>query len=142
MFTKILVALDGSDISMLAFNRALNISKQDNAELHLAYVVEKGMASIGPADGSHLLLLEKVEAEGREMIEKQAEIAKNEGVNVFTHILNGHAGEEITNLSSKIDCDLLVVGSLGKGKIDRLLLGSVSSFVVKSAKTNILVVRK
>ncbi|HJK27436.1 MAG TPA: universal stress protein [Methanocorpusculum sp.] len=44
-------------------------------------------------------------------------------------------------MSTKIGADLIVVGSLGKSKLDRLLLGSVSSYVVNYSKTNILIVR-
>jgi len=142
MFHKILVALDGSDVSILAFNRALDMSRENKSELHLVYIVEQRLATLGPNDGGRMMILQKFEEEGRELLNKYTDVAKTEGINAISHLLTGHAaGEEIVNLSSELDCDLLVVGSNGKSALDRLLIGSVSSFVVKSAKTNIMVVR-
>ena len=53
----------------------------------------------------------------------------------------GHAGSEIVALADKEKCDLIVVGSHGKSNADKLLIGSVSSFVVAHSTIATLVVR-
>jgi nucleotide-binding universal stress UspA family protein len=53
----------------------------------------------------------------------------------------GDAGSEIISLAEQEKCDLIVIGSHGKSRIDRLLSGSVSSFVVTHSKVTTMVVR-
>lgn len=141
MFTKILTAVDGSDISELAVEKAVTLAKQNNAELHLIYVIETGFITPGPGDTVRDLVHKRFEEEGATILEKSSEKAKAAGVAVVSHLEVGHAGNTIINSADKLGCDLIIVGSLGKSKLDRLLLGSVSSHVVNYAKTNILVIR-
>ena len=53
----------------------------------------------------------------------------------------GDPAEEIMNVASKRNADLIVMGAKGLGKIDRILLGSVSTRVVQYATCPVLVVR-
>ena len=142
MFTKILVALDGSDISKTAFSRAADIAKQNNADLHALYVIESAIGSPGPVDTTWELIYQRFENEGRDLMAGLIKEAEASGVKVTPHIETGHAGDTIVKTASKLGCDLIIVGSLGKTKLDRLLLGSVSSHVVNYGKTNILIIRK
>ncbi|MDO5844614.1 MAG: universal stress protein [Methanocorpusculum sp.] len=141
MFKKILVSLDGSDISKHAFSRALDLAKTSKAELHVIYVIESGMISPGPVDTTWELIYQRFEKEGRDLLEELTQQAKEQGVTLTTHLEAGHAGETIVKTSAELGCDLIVIGSLGKSKLDRLLLGSVSSYVVNYGKTNILIIR-
>ena len=53
----------------------------------------------------------------------------------------GHAGSEIVSLADHEKVDLIVVGSHGKSQADRLLIGSVSTFVVTHSTVTTMVVR-
>ena len=141
MFTKILTAVDGSEISGRAVERAAELAKQSGAELHLIYVIDAGFISPGPGDSVRDLVHQRFETEGKDALEKFTAKAKDAGVSVESHLEVGHAGNTIIKKAEELACDLIIVGSLGKSKLDRLLLGSVSSHVVNYAKTNILVVR-
>ena len=141
MFTKILAAVDGSEISARAVEKAADLAKQNNAELHLIYVIETGFISPGPGDSVRDLVHQRFEAEGKETLEKLTAKAAEAGITAEPHLEVGHAGNTIIETAKNLACDLIVVGSLGKSKLDRLLLGSVSSHVVNYAKTNILVIR-
>ena len=66
---------------------------------------------------------------------------KKEMLEQTTEIRQGHAGNEIVRAAGEIGADLVVVGSHGKSEVDRLLLGSVSSFVVSNCATTVMVVR-
>ncbi|WP_319379471.1 universal stress protein [uncultured Methanocorpusculum sp.] len=142
MFTKILVAIDGSDISKSAFNKAIELVKMSKAELHVIYVIESGIISPGPVDASWELIYQRFEKEGRDIMEELVEDASKKGVIVTPHLEAGHAGDTIINMASELECDLIVVGSRGKSKLDRLLIGSVSSHIITYAKTNTLIIKK
>ena len=141
MLTRILTAVDGSEISERAVEKAASLAKQNNAELHLIYVIETGFLTPGPGDSVRDLVHQRFETEGKETLAILTARAKDAGVTVESHLEVGHAGTTIVETAEKLGCDLIVVGSLGKSKLDRLLLGSVSSYVVNYAKTNILVIR-
>ncbi|HJJ48431.1 MAG TPA: universal stress protein [Methanocorpusculum sp.] len=142
MFSKILVALDGSEISKIAFTRALDLAKSNGAELHAVYVIESGIATPGPVDTTWELIYQRFEKEGKSLMEDLNTEASEAGIKVIPHVETGHAGDTIVKLARELDCDLIVIGSLGKSKLDRLLLGSVSTHVVNYGKTNILIIRK
>lgn len=141
MFTKILVAIDGSDISKIAFNKAIELAKMSKAELHAIYVIESGMISPGPVDTSWELIYQRFEKEGRDVMAELVEEASKKGVNVIPHLEAGHAGDTIINTALELECDLIVVGSRGKSKLDRFLIGSVSMHIVNYAKTSTLIIK-
>jgi nucleotide-binding universal stress UspA family protein len=82
-----------------------------------------------------------LEREGEEVLAKARTSAKDRGVALTTFIRHGHAGNEIITLAEQQKVDMIVVGSHGKSKADRLLLGSVSNYVVTHGTITTLVVR-
>jgi nucleotide-binding universal stress UspA family protein len=53
----------------------------------------------------------------------------------------GHAGSEIIALAEQEKSDLTIIGSHGKSNVDKLLIGSVSTFVIAHSKISTMVVR-
>ncbi len=141
VFANILVAIDGSEASQRAFDRALDIAKRGNTTLHAAYIVETGLFSSLPADNTVEIMYNVLKTEGDNVLAKVQEQAKAAGVAVKTHLKFGHAGSEIISLADENKADLIVVGSHGKSQTDRLLIGSVSTFVVTHSKVSTMVVR-
>ena len=141
VFTNILVALDGSEVSQRALIRAADEAKLWNANLHAIYVVETGLFSSLPLDNTVEILYSVLEKEGNEVLERAKKFGADKGISVFTHMEQGHAGSEIVALAEREKVDLIMVGSHGKSKTDRLLIGSVSSFVVTHGTASIMVVR-
>jgi nucleotide-binding universal stress UspA family protein len=82
-----------------------------------------------------------LEKEGEDVLKKAKTFAHDKGVVVTTHMKQGHAGNEIITLAEEQKANLIVVGSHGKSKADRLLLGSVSNYVVTHGIITTLVVR-
>lgn len=141
MFSDILVAVDGSNMGRRAFEVALDEARVWKAKVHVVYVVETGLFSSLPMDSTWEIMFSMLEKEGQETLERAKEAAQKAGVALETHIRQGHAGNEIVRTAGEIGADLIVVGSHGKSEVDRLLLGSVSSFVVSNSKVAVLVVR-
>jgi nucleotide-binding universal stress UspA family protein len=141
VFTNILVAIDGSDASQRAFVRAVEEAKVWNARLHVIYVVETGLFSSLPADNTVEIMYRVLETEGNTVLEKAKKVAAEKGVTPITHMKQGHAGSEVITLADKEKVDLVMVGSHGKSQADRLLIGSVSTYVVTHSKVTTMVVR-
>lgn len=55
-------------------------------------------------------------------------------------VKEGHAKSEILSYAHNWPADMIVVGSHGKGAMQRMLLGSVSSAVVEHARCSVMVV--
>jgi nucleotide-binding universal stress UspA family protein len=104
-------------------------------------VVETGLFSSRPADNTVEIMYSALEKEGEEVLAKARTLAKERGVPLATSIRQGHAGNEIVHLAEQQKADLIVVGSHGKSKADRLLLGSISNYVVTHGTITTLVVR-
>jgi nucleotide-binding universal stress UspA family protein len=141
VFTNILVAIDGSEASQRAFDRALDIARAGNTSLHATYVVETGLFSSLPADNTVEIMYNVLKHEGESILAKVKGQATTTGITLITHIKFGHAGSEVINLAEKLKADLIIVGSHGKSQTDRLLIGSVSTFVVTHSKVSTMVVR-
>ncbi len=141
MFTKILVAIDGSKMSEKAVQTSVEEARVWNAKVHLLYVIETGLFSSLPMDNTWEVMYSMLEKEGNDALDRMKQIASDRGVEAETHLKQGHAGTEILRTAEELGVDLVVVGSHGKTNIDRLLLGSVSSFVVTNSKVSVTVVR-
>jgi len=141
VFTNILVSVDGSDASQRALVRAVEEAKVWNARLHVVYVVETGLFSSLPADNTVEIMYRVLEKEGNTVLEQAKRYAAEAGVTAITHMKQGHAGSEIVTLADKEKADLVMIGSHGKSRADRLLIGSVSTYVVTNSKVTTMVVR-
>jgi nucleotide-binding universal stress UspA family protein len=141
MFGKILVAIDGSAMSERALESALDEARVWKAALHVVYVVETGLFSSLPMDNTWEVMLSMLEKEGHTALNNAKSKAEAKGVSVNIHLKQGHAGSEIVKTAENTGADLVVVGSHGKSNVDRLLLGSVSGYVVSNCGNAVLVVR-
>jgi nucleotide-binding universal stress UspA family protein len=141
VFTNILVAIDGSSVSDRALARAVDEARIWNAKIHAVYVVETGLFSSLPTDNTVEIMYRVLEKEGQEKLAVAKAFAQTQGISLTTHMKQGHAGSEIIALAEREKIDLIIVGSHGKSNADKLLIGSVSAFVVAHSKTATLVVR-
>ena len=150
MFTNILVALDGTEISEIALVQAVDQARIWNAKIQAIYTAETPQFNSLPIDQTYGMdttfemnrVIEKAEeSEGAEVLEKAKKYCAEKGITLIPHMKYGDAGSEIISLAEQEKSDLIVIGSHGKGSIDRLLSGSVSSYVVTHGKVTTMVVR-
>jgi nucleotide-binding universal stress UspA family protein len=141
MVRKILVAVDGSEPAGHALAKAIEEAKVWGAELHAIYVVESGLFSSLPMDNTLEIMYSLLQKEGEDILNESQEKAEAAGVSLNTHIRQGHAGSEIIDLAEELAVDLILIGSHGKSEVDRLLLGSVTDYVVRHSSITTTVVR-
>jgi nucleotide-binding universal stress UspA family protein len=141
MFQSFIAATDGSKKSGAALDVAIGEAKVHGAALHVVYVIETGLFSSIPMDNTWEVIYGLLENQGREALLAAVKQAQGQGLEVTTHLKEGHAGDVILRLARELGADLIVLGSHGKSNLDRILLGSVSSFVVSHSPVSTLVVR-
>ena len=137
--TKILLATDGSEDAELATTTAAALAKSTGSELHLVNVGVVAPALLAPLDVKPA----RVEREVRDVLGEQARKVENVGGAVAqSHVRVGEAAREVVNLAEEIGTGLIAVGSRGRGKAKRMLMGSVSDAVVRHAHCPVMVVRR
>ncbi|MCZ7630542.1 MAG: universal stress protein [Microthrixaceae bacterium] len=60
---------------------------------------------------------------------------------VDRRVVEGASGQMIIHIADEVDADVIVVGSHGHGFLSRVLIGSVSEYVVRHTLRPVLVVR-
>ncbi|WP_292521405.1 universal stress protein [Methanoculleus sp.] len=141
MFRKILVAIDGSEPANRALEEAFDEAGSRDTEVHVVYVVESGLFSSLPMDNTLEIIYSVLQKEGEDILESARKKADAAGVSLTTHLRQGHAGSQIVSLAEELGIDLILLGSHGKSGVDRLLLGSVTDYVVRNSPITTMVVR-
>jgi nucleotide-binding universal stress UspA family protein len=141
MFKTILTAVDGSEVGTKSLQAAIEEAKIRKAGLHAIYVVETGGFSSIPTDSTMEIIYSRMESEGQRALKDGAKLAEEHGIELTTKTSQGHAGEEILKYADEIGADLIVMGSHGKSEVERLLLGSVTDYVIKHSNVSTMVVR-
>lgn len=142
MYNNILVPLDGSRNSQQALEEACKLAKQFDSKLQLVTVINNtnfyygaGAAGMPPSmyDDQHKIA-ENIIAEAKKYADSQ-------GVNYETAIDIGNPKNIIAHVyPDEHDVNLIVIGKSGVDAINRLLIGSITAFVVRNATTKVLVV--
>jgi nucleotide-binding universal stress UspA family protein len=139
----VVVPLDGSVLA----ERALPLAKAflpANGELVLIQVLpESGaLTELATAD---LLTPAELEAdqhaEARGEMESVAQRLRGEGVPARVQVLEGDPVQVITRVAAKLEAELIVMATHGRGALQRLAHGSVADGVSRHATTPVLLVR-
>jgi nucleotide-binding universal stress UspA family protein len=146
---KILYATDLSKNSSYAFLYAVEMAKKYDAGIVVLHAFEPTSKEVRFVDV--LERVEKKESEG--MLEKMKELLvefcrKTEAfigppcTELVSKILvpRGYPSEEILKAADEEGCDVIVVGSHGKGWLTHTFLGSVSSSVLQGTRKPVLVI--
>lgn len=138
IFKKIVIATDGSKLTQKAIDMGIKIAREVHSKVYAIYVVDTVTYTNIYKDvtwepGAFL----KEEGERAVMAVKDNAV----GTDVETFILEGNPALEITRFAADNDCDLIVVGTLGKSGIEHILLGSVAEKVMRIASCPVLVVK-
>jgi nucleotide-binding universal stress UspA family protein len=142
------VGNDFSELSRRAFDQALlTASLHDNAEVHVVYVepemwfgppftgrIEKAVDADTALGQVRALCAERVEA-------LDDRLDKDHLRRVVAHFRRGSPAENIAQLASDLDADLVVVGSHGHRGLERLFLGSVAERVARLARCPVWIIR-
>jgi nucleotide-binding universal stress UspA family protein len=137
--TEILLATDGSKDAWMAANTAIGIAMVTRSELHVVNVGVVAPTLLKPLDVEP----QRVEQEARRVLDEEINNIEKVGGSVArSHLRMGDAAREIVDLAEDQKVGLISMGSRGRSRIKRALMGSVSDSVVRHAHCPGLVVRK
>ena len=140
-YERILVPTDGSEETREAVEHAIDLAAEHDATIHALYVVNSASFSGLPMESSWESVAAMMNEEGLAALDEVEGIAAERGVPVERALVDGNPSREIVRYAEDEDCDLVVMGTHGRGGIDRLLLGSVTEKVVRSSSVPVLTVR-
>ena len=138
---KILVPTDFSDHSFYALKVAASISKKVKSEINLVHITniipaiqEISMQDIKKAN-------EKIESYAQEEINRIVALESFKNTNIIPYVLSNIKLWELLNDQRFKDADLIVIGSHGKGGINKLLIGSNAEKVIRLASCPVLTIK-
>ncbi len=146
---KILLATDGSTFSERTVNRVASRPWPAGSEIKVLYVVH---SPIPDAPDPLLLLyagraqmLTEERNQGETIVEQTASRLRtsegNRALEITTEVLEGSPKELIVDEAKRWGADLIVVGSHGRGAVERFFLGSVSLAVAAHAPCSVEIAR-
>ncbi|RKD97912.1 universal stress protein [Halopiger aswanensis] len=140
MYDCILVPTDGSPEVERALEYAFDLARAHDATIRAVYVVNAAGYGGLPMETAWEGISDALREEGRSAVERVEELAP-EDIDVETKVLEGSPSRVIVQEASPGECDLVVMGTHGRGGIDRLLLGSVTERVVRRCDVPVLTVQ-
>ncbi len=138
----ILVLVDFSDVTNRVTEAAMMIAKAFQAEMILVHVQEPEAEFVGFEPGPPMVHVNVLHA--AQNLEKQLEELRSavsqSGLRATALPLQGATVGTILREAEARQADLIVMGSHGHGALYNLLIGSVTSGVLKAARCPVLVV--
>ncbi len=138
-FGKILCALDLKGASVRTLMLALSLAQESDASLTLLHVVEGPDGRVG--SNAHFDIPEYrgyLATEAREKLQRAVPAEARDWCDVDELVTIGEASQEILELATKRDADLIVMGAHGPNPIDLLFFGSTARRVVRDARCPVL----
>jgi len=136
IYRRILCATDASPETRRATDQALALAELLGAELLALYVVD-----VDYHTGIHLRaeVLEE-EQTGLACVNEVVAEAQQRGVAARPLLVKGEPGPTILDVAESEGADLVVLGRHGQGLLEKVLLGSVASYVAEHSRVAVLLV--
>ncbi|WP_026690662.1 universal stress protein [Alteribacter aurantiacus] len=140
-YSNILVAVDGSDEAKRALRKASVMTKEQDSTLYIAHIVDtRTFASIDHYDRT---IVKEAEEYAKKMLDSYKTIAEEAGLQ-DVRLVTDYGSPKVKiakDLATKYEIDLIVTGATGLNAVERFLIGSVSEYITRHARCDVLVVR-
>jgi nucleotide-binding universal stress UspA family protein len=147
VFSNILVAITGSDASILAAKYAIIMAKSYRCNLSAVYVVDT--ATIRQLTLSKIFIQEEsqeyeqsLEANGDRYLSFVDELAKAKNVKVDKSLRRGAVYTEILTAADEKKSDLIILGGWEKDRSSRDIISNAHREIMVNAKCSVLIVKE
>ncbi len=140
-YKHILVAIDGSYEAELAFRKAVEVALRNNGQLHLIHVIDtRAFQNISSFDSA---MVEQVTETAKKTMDEYIVTANELGLKDVDYSIEYGAPKSLIarEVPEKKNIDLIMIGATGLNAVERLLIGSVTEYVTRTAVCDVLVVR-
>lgn len=147
-YQTILIATDGSKFSQNAVLQGMELAKLVGAKVYVLYVLDKSAYTLPTLEtpiylGSNWDVVEEtLRQEGKDAIQYAKDVARNKGIDFESVVIEGNPANAILEFAEQKKVNLIIMGTLGKGGLERFLLGSVTDKVIRHSKSSVLIVKE
>ena len=139
---KLLLPVDGSDVSLKAVQVAMSMLQQGlAAEIVLANVQEPANLYEMMTAPDPVVLESVSQAAGADILEPARAMLTMAGIGFESEVAGGDPAHTIVDIAERHGCDLIVMGARGTGALRSALLGSVSNEVLHAARVPVMIVK-
>jgi nucleotide-binding universal stress UspA family protein len=145
MYSRIMVAVDGSTASQRGLDEAIELARHLKSRILLVHVVEPWVMLTDTTPSTLHQLAEFTRSGGARLLKECEEKVAKAGVEVDSELVETvatPAGECIAQKAKDADADLIVCGTHGRRGIRRLLMGSDAEQILRRAPVPVLLVRQ
>ncbi len=140
-FNSLLVPVDFSPASNVAFRRAMNLASGENPNLILMHVIDPSLVNFAVDHGWGSMV--EVTTQMRRRAEQELEayrLGAKAGIQVDVIVSEGVPFLEILRKSEDFAVDAIVIGKVGtRGAIERLLFGSTAEKLLRGSRRPVIV---
>ncbi len=146
MYSRILVAVDGSQTSEHALRHAAGLARGLSAELRIVHVVDEGVLALSPELAIDIgAILAARRGAGEKLLRMARDTARAIGAEADTRLLETGAPTQriasaIADEAKAWPADLVVAGTHGRTGMERMLLGSVAEGIARISPIPVLLV--
>ena len=139
MISRVLVAMDGSEVAEQALRYALEV--HSDANITVLTVVGEPSAMFGEATAIALANDpgQSMKEHAQPVLDRAQEIATEYDTEISTDVSAGHPARIILNRAD--DFDTVVIGSHGGALADRILVGNIAEKIFRQSPVPVTVVR-
>jgi nucleotide-binding universal stress UspA family protein len=139
---KVLIAIDGSEISQQMLVYARDLLAQKDAALTLFHVIPQHMIYGRAVVPAEVYDMPAERTASTKLLEESAKLLQAGGVGptIEHRLAVGDPADLILTAASSMDADLIILGSRGLNAASRFLIGSTSTKVTTHAHCAVLVV--
>ena len=142
MYSKILVPLDGSELSESVLGHVIAVAKgcrePEVVLTRVRYPLDKSVEDT--LDAKIAAELDEVyQEEAVNYLDKVAADLRNQGLVVSTVVLSGNPAEEILKYVRENGVDLIIMSTHGRSGVSRLFFGSVADKIVRHSEVPVLI---
>jgi nucleotide-binding universal stress UspA family protein len=146
MYSRILIAVDGSPTSEHALRHAIGLAKDLSAALRIVHIIDMGVLPVGPEIAIDTGAIMKARrAAGEKMLQSARDTARAAGVEAETRLVETGAPTQriasvIADEAKSWPADLVITGTHGRSGVARMLVGSVAEGVARVSPAPVLLV--
>jgi nucleotide-binding universal stress UspA family protein len=139
MYSSLLIPTDGSEQSKEAASEGLDLAEALGAEVHAFSVVDAELVAGTTHTTGAVENEERLQEEAEENAKELAEMARERGLEAVEVVEVGIPAEKIVEYAEE-NVDAIVMGTHGRSGVRRVLLGSVTDNVVRTASVPVVTV--